>query len=94
LSFQSIKGAQQNLCAENCVFAVIKLIFLGSLHTWRARDGPSSQKDLKIPASADPDKGEQPTLPGRSRFLAQYFRQQGIVDRVRLKRDTCAINRG
>ena len=24
---------QQNLCAENCVFAVIKPIFLGSLHT-------------------------------------------------------------
>ena len=32
-SVQSISGAQQNLCAENCVFAVIKPIFLISLHT-------------------------------------------------------------
>jgi hypothetical protein len=26
-------GATQNLCAENGIFAVIKPIFLGSLHT-------------------------------------------------------------
>jgi hypothetical protein len=33
LFFLSIKRAQQNPCAENCVFAVIEPTFLGSLHT-------------------------------------------------------------
>jgi hypothetical protein len=32
-------GATQNLCAENCVFAVINPVFLGSPHTLRTRNG-------------------------------------------------------
>ena len=41
LSLLSIMGAQQNLCAENCVFTVIKPIFLSSLHTSRTPNGSS-----------------------------------------------------